>query len=714
MPRTPHRPIACLMRTVAAFAIAAGLTACGAKATTPQEPAALANVSESGRTEEAYQEALEQRFEAGVTLVGQETSQTTGTPAQFSELEPQTAAPTKPARKPWTVMVYIVGTNLESESPNGEASIDIDEMAAAGVDFSQANVLYMTGGAKSWKKDIPNDKNVVWDLATGQPVAVSEANSMGDPATLASFVNFADAYYPAEHTALVMWDHGGGPVLGFGEDELAADDGLSLPEMATAMEQTRYHGGTKIDVVGFDACLMGSVEIADVWAPYAKWMVASEESEASGGWDWHYLSVLNGAPKPAAFCEAIVSNFKTFYELQNQQGGLGRIDYTLAALDLSVMPEVRNAIDELAVALKYDVDAGDYSKINAARDGACEFGFLIVQGRVIRHDLFDLADFATRLGSSQPKEAGRVSEALSRLIRYNTANIEGANGVSIYFPSNNPSMWTLAQRGMGTPLGDAYRELESSYADRWNQQSDTEWTLINLNPAKAPGEAALSPDGTEYLVPLDEEQLADLSHASYSVLAYDDTSYQRVLCDVRVEPDDDGVLHVPVDPKVVVATSDGLDTPMPLLAQQVAADRYVCPTVRLISDVSDADSYDDVSLVFVAGEDDGLLLTAAPFASQGVTSSRLSANLSDYQAIASLYGHNVKPTRDDDGLLPHTLWDEADDDYRYAWTDIDESLAFGLQPASELGLKVSCQVVLTDQNGAQHGTELFELGGQSS
>ena len=338
-----------------------------------------------------------------------------------------------------------------------------------------------------------------------------------------------------------------------------------------------------------------------------------------------------------------------------------------------------------------------------------------MQGQIIRHDLFDLADFAARLGSAQPVESGRVGETVSRLIRYNAANVDGANGVSIYFPSNNPDMWRFAQKFMGAPLGSAYRELESSYAERWNSQSETEWTIVNLNPAKAPGEAALSPDGTEYLVPLDEEQLADLSHASYTVLTYDDTAYRRTLCDVRVEPDDDGVLHVPVDPLVVVATSDALEAPMPLLAQQVAPNRYVCPTIRLIADVDDADSFDDVSLMLVAGEGDELLLAAAPYTTDSVASSRLSADLADYQAIASLYGADIKPTRDDEGLLPHTLWDAASDGAgSYAWAKIDESLAFGLQPASSLGLKVSCQVVLTDQNGAQHGTELFELGGQSS
>lgn len=705
-----HRQVVGLTAIAAAFALTASLAACAAGPANQKEPAALAEASQATETEKTYQEALAERFDAGVSAIGQDSSTTTGTPTEFSELEPQDGVPTNPKRKSWTVMVYIVGTNLESESRNGEASVDIGEMADAGVDFSQANVLYMTGGAKNWKRDIPNDKNVVWDLETGQAVAVSQPNSMGNPATLSSFVNFADTYYPAEHTALFMWDHGGGPVLGFGEDELAADDGLMLPEMATAMEQTRYHGGTKLDVVGFDACLMGSVEIADVWAPYANWMVASEESEANGGWDWHYLSVLNDKPDPATFCEAIVSRFKTFYELENQ---IGRVDYTLSALDLSVMPEVRTAIDELATSLKYDVDAGDYTKVNAARDNACEFGFIVIQGRILRHDLFDLADFATRLGSSQPVEAGHVNEALSRLIRYNVANVDGANGVSIYFPSNNPDLWAYAQRGMGTPLGDAYRALEMSYAERWKHQSDTEWTLVNLNTAKAPGEAALSPDGTEYLVPLDEEQLADLSHATYTVLAYDNGSYRRTLCDVRVEPDDDGVLHVPVDPMVVVATSDGLETPMPLLAQQVAANRYVCPTVRLIADVDDTDSFDDVSLVLVAGEDNELQLVAAPYASDTVTSSRMSANLADYQAIASLYGYDIKPTRDEDALLPYSLWDAADDGaFGYSWTNVDESLAFGLQPASTLGLEVSCQVVLTDQNGAQHGTELFELIGQ--
>ena len=126
-------------------------------------------------------------------------------------------------------------------------------------------------------------------------VAQTKGNAnMGEPATLAAFLNFCHRHYPAEHMALVFWDHGGGPLWGFGVDETNNGDGLLLSELRDAMEMSPWAKGDAessanghLDWVGFDACLMGSLESAALWSSYVDWMVASEEVEPGDGCFWH-------------------------------------------------------------------------------------------------------------------------------------------------------------------------------------------------------------------------------------------------------------------------------------------------------------------------------------------------------------------------------------------------------------------------------------------
>ena len=68
------------------------------------------------------------------------------------------------AVKDYTVMVYIVGSNLESRL--GAATTDIGEMKQAGIDFGKTNLLVYTGGSRRWVSDIPNKYNSVLDLST--------------------------------------------------------------------------------------------------------------------------------------------------------------------------------------------------------------------------------------------------------------------------------------------------------------------------------------------------------------------------------------------------------------------------------------------------------------------------------------------------------------------------------------------------------------------
>jgi len=98
----------------------------------------------------------------------------------------------------------------------------------------------------------------------------------GDPATLIDFVTWGAQNYPAEHYSLILWDHGGS-WLGIGVDDSADGDALTLPDLKQALaEITQTTDIKQFDIIGFDACLMGSLEVYRTIAPFAIYSIASQ------------------------------------------------------------------------------------------------------------------------------------------------------------------------------------------------------------------------------------------------------------------------------------------------------------------------------------------------------------------------------------------------------------------------------------------------------
>ena len=98
------------------------------------------------------------------------------------------------------------------------------EMAASKFKGEKLNIVILTGGTKQWKiKDIGRNTCNIYTLEGETLVrqATFGRQLLSDPRTLMTFVNYASTIYPSDKYALVFWDHGGGPVWGFGVDEMA-------------------------------------------------------------------------------------------------------------------------------------------------------------------------------------------------------------------------------------------------------------------------------------------------------------------------------------------------------------------------------------------------------------------------------------------------------------------------------------------------------------
>lgn len=252
----------------------------------------------------------------------------------------------------WTFMVYMAADNdLEYY-----ALVDFLEMAVVGSSEDVHIVVQLdralgednsfgdwtgTRRGRVRKNDRPY---------TSWGTGIGEANT-GDPNCLIDFATWSMNTFPARHYALVLWNHGNGwrkdfsdPVRAVCSDFASGGNALHMEELEYALSEIVGGGRGQLDMVGFDACLMGMVEVAHQIAPYGKVMVASEELEPADGWPYEEIfSALVGQPDmtAAGLGTLIVDAYYTSYS-RNE---------TLSAVDLSRIPDLSRAVAALGANL---------------------------------------------------------------------------------------------------------------------------------------------------------------------------------------------------------------------------------------------------------------------------------------------------------------------------------------------------------------------------
>lgn len=194
----------------------------------------------------------------------------------------------------WSIYWYLCGSDLESNG--GFATSDLSELMEVELP-ENVNVVIETGGSTLWQNDLMDAEKLqrwLYNSEGLQLVDEQPSASMGEAQTLADFLSFAKENYPAEKTAVVFWNHGGGSVSGAAFDEIYGYDSLTLDEMYQAFSSVWTPSTEKqpLELIGFDTCLMATVDVANTFSDLAHYLVASEETEPANGW---YYSQWVGA-----------------------------------------------------------------------------------------------------------------------------------------------------------------------------------------------------------------------------------------------------------------------------------------------------------------------------------------------------------------------------------------------------------------------------------
>ena len=475
-----------------------------------------------------------------------------------------------------TVMVYMCGSDLESGY--GAASADIEEMLEADLG-DNVNVVLETGGASEWSFSSEADPSTRqrWVLEDGEASLVQDAgeDTMLDEDEVTDFCSWAAKEYPADRYILIFWDHGGGTIGGFGYDENYPDaSALTLSQLRNAIKAS----GVAFDMVGFDACLMATVECAWAMEPVADYLVASEQTEPGDGWSWTgFLNQLGSDPSTATtdLGKTIIDDFSAHY------AETGEEDTTLSLIDLReisrVYERLSTFLDEAADSI--EADNALFTTMSGARSRAKSYA----EDSVDQVDLVDMVD------RSDFEGADDVSEAVASCVKYRSDTSSGSNGIAMYFPYSEASQYSdvrqvledIGYTGpvafydyflsvMGNSPTSSSHGIVSSYAstqvaqdsgtaasassssdsyaneslssEGWFEDLSNEFSYQEL-----PDELELASDGSNWVVDMDDSLWSDFADFQITVMQNYDDGYLMLGTDDAYQVTDDGNIAVDFD-----------------------------------------------------------------------------------------------------------------------------------------------------------------------
>ncbi|KKP36002.1 MAG: Peptidase C11 clostripain [candidate division TM6 bacterium GW2011_GWF2_32_72] len=395
--------------------------------------------------------------------------------------------------KKWTIMVYMAADN----DLRRYAIQNIEEMLKIG-STNYANMIIHLDIRENQKKKVTHRYFVEPNKLTKLNTQSNEqCMDSGAPETFIGFCKQAIQLFPAEKYAVIFWNHGTGPLDPYrskilnpnnffkynpNNDVLEIDRSLAFfdsieeestlsaiapkPEgrgicfddstrnyitnakLDTCLEQVRKEAlnNAKFDIVGFDACLMSGIEIANIVKKHSKIMIASQEIELAAG--WKYDKILQALQQANVSAESLS---KTIVDIYRHAYNPITKDLTLSALNMDAIQHIENNINIVSQLLNSALDLqNEQSVITQLKD--CRNKHKCTQFEEPSYvDLGHLyKNLAAATNSMKLVDAEKekqfhkdfklaISEGLKLIDQsiidiYTGGNIKEAKGISIYFP----------------------------------------------------------------------------------------------------------------------------------------------------------------------------------------------------------------------------------------------------------------------------------------
>jgi len=392
------------------------------------------------------------------------------TPPTAAEITPPTTSTTTPSgtENPsateeindgsWAIYWYLCGSDLETNG--GFATIDLLEMMDVQLP-ENVTVVIQTGGANTWQNNLMDASKIqrwLFNSEGLQLVDEQATTNMGEAQTLYDFLYFSSENFPADKVAVTFWNHGGGSVSGAAFDEIHGLDSLNLIEMYQAFDAVwpADTANPALELVGFDTCLMATVDVAAVFQNFSKYLVASEEVEPGNGWLYSgWLGELAANPDMEGD-DLGIAICNTYYEGCEAVGTQDQT--TLSVTDLTKLTPLLEAYESFGqeAFVAASQDPGFFAQLGRAAAQSENYGGNTKEQGYT--NMVDLGHLARQTAWMLPS-AQSVSDALAECVIYQVGGIyrSEATGLSCYYSYNGDINDFNGYIGVGTGL--AFKHL---------------------------------------------------------------------------------------------------------------------------------------------------------------------------------------------------------------------------------------------------------------
>jgi hypothetical protein len=262
------------------------------------------------------------------------------------------AAAESPANHAKTqILAYVVGSDLETDS--AMATEDLKEIVNSleRADPAKLDVVVAFGGAKKdgWHgMRVATGEQLKEDAKDGifgnyQYLYSDTSADMGSRSSLSRFIRETKASRTADRTILIIADHGNS-YDGIGVDEVTGNS-LKMGDIDSALRGSAI----RYEPIMFDACLMASVEVGKTVQPYTGVMLGSEEIQRGS---YQYSTIIDPLlENPDTDAQTFMRKVTDAYIGSSGTGNSGGKVKTMAIIDVSKIPAIRDSLDELGAKL---------------------------------------------------------------------------------------------------------------------------------------------------------------------------------------------------------------------------------------------------------------------------------------------------------------------------------------------------------------------------
>lgn len=378
-----------------------------------------------------------------------------------------------------TILVYMDGSDLESDYEAATADLKEMEDALTSDDSNKdVRIVVEAGGSAKWHYE-PIAENhysrFMLDADGITNIQSMNIRNMGNPDTLADFINYGTQSYPAEHYGLVLWNHGAGQIAGFGSDSNYPDDSLTLLELNGAFDElTEYR--KEFDFISLDACLMANYELVSLLEDNTKYLIASEELEPQDGYDYAWIEEIKKEQMSDTEELGMLVGKKI---LATYQESYRDEDYRIALslINTDAYAGFDSAFSEIMETAIQNADDDLFQQIGKQRNLIGGFGDRSQNEVPEIVDIMDVTKIITTI-TDNTAAYEELQKQYSMLVIDEVNNGYGNEpcGLSIYLPSgSNDTMINDMELYMKIPFSESYQQFIGLYEKYLRTEREVEW-----------------------------------------------------------------------------------------------------------------------------------------------------------------------------------------------------------------------------------------------